>query len=241
VSDSVAHPGGHEPHDAAGLQDRTNKIRAAVLGANDGIVSTAGLVLGVAGATTDTTAILVAGLAGLVAGALSMATGEYVSVSSQRDTERAAVAKERHELATEPDAELTELAGIYESRGLSPGLARQVAEELTHRDALAAHSREELGIEPGRYVNPWSAAFASLLSFTAGALLPLLGMVLVPISVRIPVTFVAMLIALSVTGYVSARLGGAPIGRAVTRNVLGGAFAMAITYLVGHLIGRAIA
>lgn len=229
---------GDEPHDAAALQDRTNKIRAAVLGANDGIVSTAGLVLGVAGATAERGAILVAGLSGLVAGALSMATGEYVSVSSQRDTERAAVAREKWELATAPEAELKELTGIFEQRGLSRDLAQQVAQELTARDALAAHAREELGIEPGSYVSPWAAALSSMASFTAGALLPLLAMLFFPDSVRVPVTFVAMLAALALTGWAAARLGGATVGRAVVRNVLGGAFAMAVTYLVGTVIGR---
>ncbi|MEZ5115205.1 MAG: VIT family protein [Candidatus Nanopelagicales bacterium] len=228
----------HEPHDAVALAERTNRIRAAVLGANDGIVSTAGLVLGVAGATTSTPAILTAGLAGLVAGALSMAAGEYVSVSSQRDTEAAAVDREKVELATDPDGELAELADLYQQRGLSPELAHEVAEELTRRDALAAHSEVELGIDPGEYVNPWNAAVSSLLSFTAGALLPLLAMAFVPQPLRVLVTFVAVLAALTLTGYVSARLGGARPWRAVARNVGGGAFAMIVTFAVGRLIGN---
>ncbi len=227
----------HHERSGSALAERSNKIRAAVLGANDGIVSTAGLVLGVAGATTNTTAILTAGAAGLVAGALSMATGEYVSVSSQRDSERAAVAEEQNELADRPQDELDELAGIFEKRGLSPELAREVAVELTARDALAAHTREEFGIEPGEYLNPWAAAWSSLLAFTAGALMPLLGMAFFPEAVRVPATFVAMLVALVVTGYLSAKLGGAAIGRAVLRNVAGGALAMAVTYAVGTLIG----
>lgn len=231
----------HHDQDSAALAERSNKIRAAVLGANDGIVSTAGLVLGVAGATTSTPAILTAGFAGLVAGALSMATGEYVSVSSQRDTERAAVAQESRELAEQPEEELAELAGLFQKRGLSADVAHEVAVELTQRDALAAHTREEFGIEPGEYINPWAAALSSLLAFTSGALLPLLGMAFLPPDVRVVATFVAMLVALVVTGYVSARLGGAQRGRAVARNVVGGALAMAVTYAIGRLIGGAVA
>ena len=231
----------HHDQDSADLAERSNKIRAAVLGANDGIVSTAGLVLGVAGATTSTPAILTAGFAGLVAGALSMATGEYVSVSSQRDTERAAVAQESRELAEQPEEELAELAWLFQKRGLSADVAHEVAVELTQRDALAAHTREEFGIEPGEYINPWAAALSSLLAFTSGALLPLLGMAFLPPDVRVVATFVAMLVALVVTGYVSARLGGAQRGRAVARNVVGGALAMAVTYAIGRLIGGAVA
>ncbi|MFN8126160.1 MAG: VIT family protein [Candidatus Nanopelagicales bacterium] len=228
-----------EPHDSGTMQDRTNKIRAAVLGANDGIVSTAGLVLGVAGATTDTTAIMVAGLTGLVAGSLSMAAGEYVSVSSQRDTEKALVDKERLELETMPDEELEELAGLFRDRGLSDSLARQVAVELTEKDALSAHTREELGIEPGEFTNPWAAALSSMVSFTLGALLPLIAILLTPESmVRVVVTIVAMIVALSVTGFLSARLGGAPIARAMIRNAAGGAFAMIVTYVIGLGIGN---
>ncbi len=231
-----------EPADrsATALAERSNKIRAAVLGANDGIVSTAGLVLGVAGATTSTEAILVAGLAGLVAGALSMAAGEYVSVSSQRDIEQSAVARETRELADHPDEELAELAEVFEKRGLSKDIAREVAVELTQRDAIAAHTREEYGIEPGEYLNPWAAAVSSLLAFTVGALLPLLGMALFDPAIRVVATFIAVLVALVVTGYVSAKLGGASTHRAVLRNVAGGALAMAVTYGIGLLIGGAV-
>lgn len=217
-----------------------NRLRAAVLGANDGIVSTAGLVMGVAGATTDSFAILVAGLAGLSAGALSMAAGEYVSVSAQRDTERALLAKERWELATMPEAELAELAGLYEAKGLSHDLARRVAAELTDHDALGAHAREELGIDPDGLVSPWQAAFASLASFVVGALVPLLAMVLTPPAVRVGVTVVAVVVALVVTGWLSARAGGAPAGRAVVRVVVGGLAAMAITYGIGTLVGQGL-
>jgi len=227
------HPG--EPH-AGGGAGRLNWLRAGVLGANDGVVSTASLVLGVAGATSSLTSILTAGLAGMFAGALSMATGEYVSVSSQRDSERAMLDQEREELATMADEELTELTGFYQAKGLSPELARQVAEELTKHDALAAHAEVELGIDPDDLVSPWQAAWASFLSFTVGALLPLLVIGLVPGALRIPGTVLAVLAALVVTGVTSARLGKAPVGRAVLRNVLGGGIAMAVTYGIGSLV-----
>lgn len=236
--DPLDHPG--EAHAHGDLGERANKIRAAVLGANDGIVSIAGLVVGVAGATTTTSAIATAGVAGLVAGALSMGTGEYVSVSSQRDTESAAVAKEIQELQEDPAGELEELIGLFEARGLSRATAEAAAGELTAKDALAAHSREELKIEPGDYVNPWAAAVSSLLSFTVGALLPLAAILLAPSGVRVAATFVAVAIALSITGYVSAQLAGSPRGRAVARNVIGGALAMAVTYGVGTLLGTAV-
>ena len=234
----LAHTG--EPHDHGDLGERANKIRAAVLGANDGIVSVAGLVVGVAGATTTTSAIATAGIAGLVAGALSMGVGEYVSVSSQRDTEAAAVALETHELATDPEGELQELIGLFEKRGLTRETATSVANELTAHDALAAHAREELKIEPGEYVNPWAAAVSSLLSFTVGAALPLIAILVFPQNIRIWVTFLAVAIALAVTGFFSAKLATAPIGRAVTRNVIGGAAAMIITFAVGALLGTAV-
>lgn len=222
---------------AGGVGERANRIRAAVLGANDGIVSVAGLVIGVAGATTDSTVLLLTGLAGLVAGALSMAAGEYVSVSSQRDTESAAVAKEMRELAEDPEGELRELTGLYMKRGLTHELAHEVAVQLTAHDALAAHSEVELRIQPGEYVNPWSAALSSMLAFTVGALIPLLAIVLSPESARVPVTAAAVVIALAITGYLSATLAGSPIGRAVVRNITGGVIAMAITYAVGSIAG----
>ncbi|MDQ1305269.1 MAG: vacuolar iron transporter family protein [Actinomycetota bacterium] len=229
-----------EFHDHGDLGERSNKIRAAVLGANDGIVSIAGMVIGVAGANASTTAIATAGVAGLVAGALSMAVGEYVSVSSQRDTERAAVALETKELAEDPDGELRELAGLFEARGLSTATAMTVALELTERDALAAHSREELGIEPGQYVNPWAAAVSSCVSFTIGAALPLIAILTAPAEIRLWVTALAVAIALFITGFLSARLVSAPLGRAILRNVGGGLLAMAVTYGIGHLLGAAI-
>lgn len=224
---------------SAAISTRLNWLRAGVLGANDGIISTAGLVVGVAGATTSRTAILTAGVAGLLAGSLSMAAGEYVSVSSQRDSEWAALEVERRELAQEPEAELDELTELLAARGLSRDLAREAAVQLTERDALRAHARVELGIEPDELANPWHAAFASLLAFTAGALLPLLAVVLPGASWRVPVTVVAVLGALALCGVVSARLGGAPVPRAVLRNVVGGAVAMAVTYAVGTWLGSA--
>jgi VIT1/CCC1 family predicted Fe2+/Mn2+ transporter len=220
-----------------GINQRLNWLRAGVLGANDGIVSVAGIVVGVAGASVSTGAIGLAGLAGLVAGALSMAAGEYVSVSTQRDTEEALIAEEKRELETMPEAELAELASIYRAKGLSAPLAQQVAEELTDRNALEAHLDAELNIDADDLSNPWVAGLASALSFTVGALLPLLMILLTPEAVRIPLTFGAVLLALVLTGFVSARLGGAPAPRAVIRNMLGGAAAMVITFLIGRLAG----
>ena len=228
-----------EPHVGA-INTKLNWLWAGVLGANDGIVSIAGIVIGVAAAIGERGPIFTAGLAGLAAGALSMAMGEYVSVSTQRDTERALLDKERRELIEYPEAELKELAGLYEKKGLSPQTAAQVAEELTAHDAFAAHIDIELGIDPDELTNPWHAAISSAVSFTVGALLPLLTILLLPTSIRIPVTFVAVLIALAITGWVSARLGGADPIRATRRVVIGGALAMAITFAIGHLFGGVI-
>lgn len=211
-----------------------------MLGANDGIVSTAGIVVGVAAATIERGPILTAGIAGLTAGAVSMALGEYVSVSSQRDTEQALLRKERRELRDFPAAELDELAALYEAKGLSPATARRAAEELTDHDAFAAHAEVELGIDPEELTNPWLAAASSALSFTVGALLPLLAILLPPSALRIPVTVVAVLVALAITGVVSARLGGAVVRRAIARNVIGGGLALAITYAIGYLVGGVV-
>ena len=228
-----------EPHVGA-INTKLNWLRAGVLGANDGIVSTAGIVVGVAAATLDRGPIFTAGIAGLAAGALSMAVGEYVSVSTQRDTEQALLAKERRELLEEPEAELEELVGLYQKKGLSPQTARTVAEELTAHDAFAAHIDIELGIDPDELTNPWHAAISSAISFTIGALLPMLAILLPPPAARIPVTFVAVLLALAITGWVSARLGGADPVRATQRVVIGGALAMAVTYAIGRLVGGVI-
>ncbi|ANW20837.1 VIT1/CCC1 transporter family protein [Streptomyces clavuligerus] len=222
----------------AALGARLNWLRAAVLGANDGIVSTAGLVVGVAGATDDRFALLTAGLSGLLAGSLSMAAGEYVSVSTQRDTERAALALEKRELREQPDAELDELTDLLTGRGLSRDVAREAAVQLSERDALRAHARVELGIDPDALAEPWHAAGASFLAFTAGALLPLLAIVLPPAPARLAVTVGSVLLALACTGWWSSRLGAAPAGRAVARTVGGGAVAMGVTYAAGSLLGN---
>ncbi len=235
---------GRETHSArahsGGSAGRLNWLRAAVLGANDGIVSVAGIVIGVAGATSSRGPIFTAGLAGMVAGAVSMALGEYVSVSSQRDSELAQLAQEKRELADSPQDELTELTALYEAKGLSAATARTVAEELTARDPLAAHLDAELHIDPDDLARPFQAAGASALSFTSGAALPLLAILLPPVSLRVPVTFIAVLIALGLAGAVSARIGGSNVRRAVLRVVIGGALGLAFTYGIGHLFGTAI-
>jgi vacuolar iron transporter family protein len=219
---------------------RLNWLRAGVLGANDGIVSTAGIVVGVAAATVARGPIMTAGIAGLVAGAVSMALGEYVSVSAQRDTEQALLREERQELRADPRAELKELAALYEGKGLSAATAWTVAEELTDHDPIAAHAEIELGFDPDELTNPWQAALSSALSFSIGALLPLIAILAAPVALRIPVTVAAVLLALLVTGAVSASLGRAPKHRAALRNFIGGGLALAITYLIGHLVGAAI-
>jgi len=225
-----------EPH-RSGLGRRLNWLRAGVLGANDGIVSIAGLVVGVAAATTDRSAILAAGIAGMVAGAVSMALGEYVSVSTQRDTERALLAKERYELDHYPDAEIEELASLYVAKGASTATAHQLAQELTQHDAFAAHVDVELGIDPNELTNPWHAAGASAVSFIVGSLLPILAVGLVGQDLRVPFTAVTVIVALTLTGVTSAVLGGARVAPAVGRLLLGGSVAMASTYLLGQIIG----
>ncbi|WP_382303921.1 VIT family protein [Herbiconiux sp. UC225_62] len=226
----------HEPH-VEGLAGRLNWLRAGVLGANDGIVSVAAIVVGVAGATSSVAPILTAGIAGLVGGAISMALGEYVSVSSQADSQKSLIAKERRELSEMPDEELAELAGLYEARGLSSETAMQVAKELTEHDALAAHLSAELNIDAEDLVSPWQAAGASALAFTVGALLPFLSILLFPAEVRVPATFVVVILALILTGAVSAWIGGARIWRATLRVVIGGALALAATFAIGSLLG----
>ncbi|MDL5158209.1 VIT1/CCC1 transporter family protein [Actinomycetospora termitidis] len=228
-----------EPH-VEQNENRLNRLRAGVLGANDGIVSVAGIVVGVAGATIESGPILTAGVAGLVAGAVSMALGEYVSVSSQRDAEKSMLAKERRELAEDPQDELEELAAIYEAKGLSEETAMQVARELTEHDAFAAHVEAELRIDPEDLTSPTQAALTSAVAFTLGGLLPLLAILLPPTSWRVPVCVVVVLIALGVAGYVSANLGGASTRKAVLRVIVGGGLGLAVTYGIGMALGTAV-
>jgi VIT1/CCC1 family predicted Fe2+/Mn2+ transporter len=216
---------------------KLNWLRAAVLGANDGIVSTASLVVGVAGATSSVKVIVTAGVAGLVAGALSMGVGEYVSVSTQLDTEKALIEKERHELETNPEYEFEELVAIYKAKGLSDQTARIAAHELADHDEFAAHLDAELGIDPNNLANPWHAAYASALAFFCGAIIPIGMVVFSPGSARIPVIFFGVLLALVLTGSLSAYAGGASKCKAVVRVVLGGAFAMVVTFGIGKLFG----
>jgi vacuolar iron transporter family protein len=231
-----AHP--DEPH-SGGLNNRLNWLRAGVLGANDGIVSVAALAVGVAGATPALGPVLTAGVAGGVGGAISMALGEYVSVSSQRDSEQSLIAKEQQELAETPAEELRELAGLYERKGLSAATARRVAEELTAKDALGAHLEVELNIDRHDVVSPWRAAIASAVAFTLGALLPLIAVVVAPANLRVSATMVAVLLALAITGATGAYLGGSRMLRPTVRVVLGGAIALATTYSVGSWLGAA--
>ncbi len=217
--------------------ERTGWLRAAVLGANDGIVSTASLVLGVAAADAGRHDVLVAGIAGLVAGALSMAAGEYVSVSSQADTERADVARERMELTTQHDAEEDELAAIYVRRGLEPGIARTVAQQLMAHDALGAHARDELGISEELAARPLQAALASAATFAVGAAWPILTVIAAPAGMLTAVVGATSLVALAALGALAARAGGAPAWPGAARVTLWGALAMALTTAVGTLFG----
>lgn len=233
VPDHVKHPEFHKNSSGS----RLNWLRAAVLGANDGIVSISGLVVGVASATTNKGVIFTAGIAGLIAGAISMAAGEYVSVSSQKDSEKALLAMEKYELKHFPKEELEELENIYKEKGLSGKTAKQVAKELTAHDPFRAHVEAELGINPDELTNPMHAAIASAAAFTVGAIIPLAAILLPPESIRVRITFLSVLAALTITGYLSARVGRAKARRAILRVVLGGAIAMAVTYLIGRLFG----
>lgn len=217
-----------------------NNLRAAVLGANDGIVSTSSVVMGVAGATSDTKAITIAGLAALIAGALSMAVGEYVSVSSQSDAERAYIEDEKKDLQENPEYELDELAREYMKHGVSRKTADLVAKELTAKDALRAHLRMHFNLDPDHINSPWQAAIASLLSFTVGGVIPFLAIILAPSDIKIPVTVAAVVACLVATGYLSAQVGGASRRRAVVRVVFGGLLAMGVTYWIGVLFGTTV-
>ncbi len=216
---------------------RLNWLRAGVLGANDGIVSVAAVVVGVAGATQGTGPILTAGMAALVGGAISMALGEYVSVSSQSDSQRSMIAAKKEALRHAPDESRHRLAKVYQNKGLSPATAAQVAAELTEHDALGAHLAVELNLAETDVVSPWHAAFASAIAFTLGAILPMLAILLPPEGIRVPVTFAAVLLALGVTGWIAATIGGGSRTRAATRVVVGGALALAATFVIGRLLG----
>lgn len=216
--------------------DRAGWLRAAILGADDGVVSTASLMIGVAATTASRASVLVAGVAGLVAGAMSMAAGEYVSVSSQRDAEEADIETEKAELAANPRGELRELAQIYQRRGLDPELALKVAEQLSHRDRLGAHLRDELGLVPETRARPVQAALVSAGSFATVAVVPIVALVLAPEALRIPIMAAASLVSLAVLGAVGGRIGGAPAGRGAARVMIGGGLAMAVTATIGELL-----
>lgn len=220
---------------------KLNWLRASVLGANDGIISMAALLVGVAGAAASSHTLLVTGIAGLLAGAFSMAAGEYVSVSSQRDTEKALLAKERYELEHFKESEFAELVSIYERKGLQPDTAQQVARELTDHDVFQAHVDAELGIDPENLTSASQAAFASAVSYTVGSIIPIVAILLPSAPLRIPITFGAVLIALIITGMLSAKVSGAPLWSTVARVVIGGAIAMVVTYGIGKLLGVSVA
>lgn len=233
-------PERHEPHDGGsgnGLAQRLNWLRAGVLGANDGIVSVAATVVGVAGATTGNGPVMVAGAAAVIGGAISMALGEYVSVSSSSDSQQALIEKERRELAEDPEGELEELVRMYQGMGLSEPTARAAAQEMTEKDALGAHLRAELNLHEDEVLSPWAAAGASFISFLLGALLPFLAIILAPEAIRIPVTFAITIAALALTGAVGAWLGQAKVLPATVRVVVGGALALAVTFGVGAWLG----
>lgn len=230
----------YEPHRVSHLS-KLNWLRAGVLGANDGIVSIAALLVGVAAATTDTNAILIAGVAGVAAGSISMGLGEYVSVSSQRDSELSLIAKEKQELIDQPEVELAELAQIYQHKGLTAKTAKVVAQELTDHDPVRAHLEAELNILEAHIVNPWIAALSSMVSFLAGALLPFLTVVFAAEQFRIPATIAASIIALGGTGAAGAYLGGSPMLKAIARVIIGGGIALAVTFAIGSLFNTTVA
>jgi VIT1/CCC1 family predicted Fe2+/Mn2+ transporter len=219
---------------------RAGWLRAAVLGSDDAIVSTASIMIGVAASSASKGTILVAGVAGLVAGAMSMAVGEYVSVSSQRDAEQADIARENQELAGQPQAELQELATIYEKRGLDKDLAMRVAEQLSEHDRLGAHLRDELGIDQTALARPMQAAWISAVSFAAFAGVPVVALLLAPVTLRIPLIAAISLTSLAVLGAFGGHLGGAPVGRAALRVTLGGGLAMAVTAIIGKILGVSV-
>ena len=212
-----------------------NWLRAGVLGANDGIVSTAAIIFGVAGASASRSTIMLAGIASVVAGALSMAAGEYVSVSTQRDLEEAELVRQKEDLARDPERELKVLAQLFEQRGVEPKLAAEVSIQMSAKDALAVHARAELGIDPENVTNPWAAAAASMISFVIGGAVPMAAVLLSPQAMEISAVGAAVVIAMALTGYVSARLGRIPLLPSIIRNIAGGLLAMGITYGVGNI------
>ncbi len=230
---------GYEPHRVSHLS-KLNWLRAGVLGANDGIVSIAALLVGVAAATSAIEPLIIAGVAGLAAGAISMGLGEYVSVSSQRDSELSLIANEKQELIDQPEVELAELATLYEHKGLSAATAKLVAQELTDHDPIRAHLEAELNILESHIVNPWAAALSSIVSFLAGAMLPFLSALLAAPDFRIAATVAAALIALGATGAAGAYLGGSRMLPAVIRVIIGGALALAVTWGIGTLLGTTV-
>ena len=230
----------HTQPDEEHRSERAGWLRAAVLGANDGLISTAALIVGVAAADSSRSAVIIAGIAGMTAGALSMAAGEYVSVSSQRDTEQADIARETAELRQFPEAEQAELAAIYESRGLSPATAALVAEELAQHDLLRIHARDELGIDLDNLANPVQASVVSALSFVVGAAIPILVVIGAPAAARVAATMLVTLVGLVALGATGARLGGAPTGRAAVRVLVGGTAALLIALGIGALTGAAV-
>jgi VIT1/CCC1 family predicted Fe2+/Mn2+ transporter len=217
-----------------------NWLRAGVLGANDGIVSTAAIIFGVAGASATHATVMLAGIAAVAAGAMSMAVGEYVSVSTQRDLERAALARQKADIASDPAGELATLARLFEQRGVESNLAAEVAKAMSDKDALSVHARAELGIDPDNVTNPWAAAAASMISFVVGGSIPIAAMLLSPRTMEIAIAGVAVLIAMALTGFVSALLGRTPVLPSIIRNVAGGLLALAITYGVGRIAGTQI-
>jgi VIT1/CCC1 family predicted Fe2+/Mn2+ transporter len=223
--------------ESARILSTLNWLRAAVLGANDGIVSTAAIIFGVAGASASHATVMLAGIAAVAAGALSMAAGEYVSVSTQRDLEQSELNRQRADLASNPDRELGILTRLFEQRGVEPKLAAEVSRQMSDKDALAVHARAELGIDPDNITNPWSAAAASMVSFIVGGAVPIGAMLLSPRAIEIWVAGAAVVIAMALTGAISARLGRIPLVPSIVRNIAGGLIAMAVTYGVGNLAG----
>jgi len=237
ASPSVSEP---IPTESGRILSKLNWLRAGVLGANDGIVSTAAIIFGIAGASASHSTIMLAGIAAVAAGALSMAAGEYVSVATQRDLEVAELARQQADLERDPDGELRLLARLFEQRGVEARLASEVARQMSAKDALAVHARAELGLDPDAVTNPWAASFASLVAFTIGGLIPIAAMLMSPREVEIWITGAAVVVAMALTGAVSARLGRLPLAASVFRNVAGGLLAMAITYGVGRIAGTRI-